>query len=126
MVGLVGAMVSFEEGHELLRELAGVDVPTTHVERAAEALGARDRRRRAARGRAAGGHRARGADAVPGDGWHGRADAQGGAAGRAGKQPDGSAKTREVKLCTVWSAEGRDDGRHADARCGLGQLLGGD
>ena len=28
--------------------------------------------------------------------------------GRAGKQPDGSAKTREVKLCTVWSAEGRD------------------
>jgi hypothetical protein len=27
--------------------------------------------------------------------------------GRAGKQPDGSAKTREVKLVTVWSAEGR-------------------
>lgn len=29
-------------------------------------------------------------------------------AGRAGKQPDGSAKTREVKLCAVWSAEARD------------------
>ena len=29
--------------------------------------------------------------------------------GRHGKQPDGSAKTREVKLCTVWSAEARDD-----------------
>ena len=29
--------------------------------------------------------------------------------GYAGKQPDGSAKTREVKLCTVWSAEGRDE-----------------
>jgi hypothetical protein len=28
--------------------------------------------------------------------------------GRAGKQADGSAKTREVKLCTVWSAEARD------------------
>jgi hypothetical protein len=28
--------------------------------------------------------------------------------GRAGKQADGSAKTREVKLCTVWSAESRD------------------
>ncbi len=27
--------------------------------------------------------------------------------GCAGKQPDGSAKTREAKLCTVWSAEGR-------------------
>ncbi len=30
-------------------------------------------------------------------------------AGRAGKQPDGSAKTREVKLVTVWTAEGHDD-----------------
>jgi len=29
--------------------------------------------------------------------------------GRKGKQADGSAKTREVKLCTVWSAEGRDE-----------------
>ena len=28
--------------------------------------------------------------------------------GRKGKQADGSAKTREVKLCTVWSAERRD------------------
>jgi hypothetical protein len=28
--------------------------------------------------------------------------------GRSGKQPDGSAKTREAKLCAVWSAEGRD------------------
>ena len=42
MVGRVGAMVSFEEGHELLTELAGVDVPTKHVERAAEALGVND------------------------------------------------------------------------------------
>jgi hypothetical protein len=30
-------------------------------------------------------------------------------AGRAGKQPDGSAKTREAKLVTVWTAESRDD-----------------
>lgn len=30
--------------------------------------------------------------------------------GRAGKQPDGSAKTREVKLCVIWSAESRDEG----------------
>jgi hypothetical protein len=29
--------------------------------------------------------------------------------GRKGKQPDGSAKTREVKLVTVWTAEGRDE-----------------
>jgi hypothetical protein len=29
-------------------------------------------------------------------------------AGRSGKQPDGSAKTGEVKLCTIWSAESLD------------------
>jgi hypothetical protein len=29
-------------------------------------------------------------------------------AGRTGKQIDGSAKTREVKICAVWSAEARD------------------
>ena len=28
--------------------------------------------------------------------------------GRAGKQPDGSSKTREAKLCTVWSVQKRD------------------
>jgi hypothetical protein len=32
----------------------------------------------------------------------------GGAVGRAGKQPGGSSKTREVKLVTTWSAEDRD------------------
>lgn len=40
MVATVGALVSFEEGSELLRELAGVAVPTKQVERVAEALGA--------------------------------------------------------------------------------------
>src|SRR5260370_37425559 len=29
--------------------------------------------------------------------------------GRTGKQADGSAKTGEVKLCTIWSAESRDE-----------------
>jgi hypothetical protein len=108
MVGLVGATVSFEEGHEFLRDLAGVAVPTKHVERAAEALG----REIAAEER-------RVVEPPPADepvaptlylGMDGtgvpmRASAL---TGRAGKQPDGSSKTREVKLCTVWSAEGRD------------------
>jgi hypothetical protein len=109
MVGLVGAMVSFEEGHELLHELAGVDVPTTQVERAAEALGreiARDERRVV---------EPPPADepvaptlylGLDGTGVPMRASEL---QGRDGKQPDGTAKTREVKLCTVWSAEGRDD-----------------
>ena len=30
-------------------------------------------------------------------------------AGRAGKHPDGSAKTREAKVLTLWTAEARDD-----------------
>ena len=40
-------------------------------------------------------------------------------AGRAGKQADGSAKTREVKLVTVWSAEGPRQARVAVPRSGL-------
>ncbi len=108
MVGRVGAMVSFEEGHELLHELAGVEVPTKQVERAAEALGreiAEDEQRVVEPpaadeplaptlylGMDGTGVPVRKAELVD----------------RAGKQPDGSAKTREVKLVTVWSAEGRD------------------
>jgi len=109
MVGRVGAMVSFAEGHELLRELAGVDVATKHVERAAEALGrevAADEHHVVEPpvateplaptlylGMDGTGVPVRTAEVVD----------------RPGKQPDGSAKTREVKLVTVWSAEGRDE-----------------
>jgi hypothetical protein len=39
MVATVGALVSFEEGSQLLQELAGVAVNAKQVERAAEALG---------------------------------------------------------------------------------------
>ncbi len=109
MVGRVGAMVSFAEGHELLAELAGVAVPTTHVEHAAEALGGEvaEDERRVVEPPAAD-------EPVPptlslgmdGTGVPMRASAW---VGRTGKQPDSSAKTREVKLCVVWSAEGRDD-----------------
>jgi len=105
MIGAVGAMVSFAEGHALLHELAGVDVPTTQVERAAEALG---------RAIADDEHGVITSDppsaptmylGVDGTGIPMRAAAL---AGRAGKHADGSAKTREVKLVTVWTAEGRD------------------
>ncbi len=107
MVGMVGAMVSFEEGHELLRELAGVEVSTKHIERAAEALGrevAQDERRVVTPPVPA--------EVAPtlylgvdGTGVPMRASEL---EGREGKQPDGSSRTREVKLVTVWSAEGRD------------------
>ncbi len=39
MVGTVGALVSFQEGSELLGELAGVEIGAKQVERTAEALG---------------------------------------------------------------------------------------
>jgi hypothetical protein len=44
MVATVGAMVSFEEGSQLLEELAGVRIDAKQVERAAEALGDENRR----------------------------------------------------------------------------------
>jgi len=40
MIATVGAMASFQEGSQLLEELAGVEVDAKQVERAAEALGA--------------------------------------------------------------------------------------
>jgi hypothetical protein len=109
MIGLVGAMVSFEEGHELLAELGGVHVPTKQVERAAEAIGreiAADEKRVVEPPPA-------GEPVAPtlylgmdGTGVPMRASEL---ERRQGKQPDGSSKTREVKLVTVWSAEDRDE-----------------
>jgi len=106
MVGRVGAMVSFVEGSALMQELAAVPVDPKHVERTAEALGreiAEDERRRVEPEPPAAPTMYLGMD---GTGVPMRASEL---VGRAGKPPDGSAKTREVKLCTVWTAEGRDD-----------------
>jgi hypothetical protein len=107
MVAAVGAMVSFEEGSQLLEELAGVSLNAKQVERTAETLGieiAADEKQDVAP-----------TDEQPlppslylgidGTGVPMRPEEL---KGRCAKQPDGSAKTREVKLCTVWSAEARD------------------
>jgi len=105
MIGAVGALVSFAEGHALLHDLAGVDVPATQVERTAEALG---------RAIAADEHDVVAPDPPAAPTMYLGVDGTGipirraELAGRAGKQPDGSAKTREVKLVTVWTAEGHD------------------
>jgi hypothetical protein len=108
MTGTVGALVSFQEGSELLTELAGVAVDAKQVERTAEALGkeiAEDER-----------VHTEPLDSLSlpqtlylgmdGTGIPLRAEEL---VGRTGKQPDGSAKTGEVKLCTIWSAESRDE-----------------
>lgn len=106
MIGAVGSMVSFQEGSQLLRELAGIGIDASQVERGSEALGgeiATDERLHAVPlGKALPPTLYLGLD---GTGIPMRA---GELAGRAGKQPDGSAKTREVKICAVWSAEARD------------------
>ena len=109
MVGLVGAMVSFEEGHELLHELAGVEVATKHVERAAEALGreiAEDEKQVIEPPRV---NEALAPTLYLGVDGTGVPVRKKELMGRPGKQPDGSAKTREVKLVAVWSAERRDE-----------------
>jgi hypothetical protein len=107
MVGLVGAMVSFEEGDALLRGLAGLEVGAKQVERSAKELGeAIDCDERQHVEKPAPEHIAPTMYlGVDGTGIPVRTEEL---VGRAGKQPDGSAKTREVKLCVVWSAEQRD------------------
>jgi hypothetical protein len=102
MTGSTAALVSFEESSALLHELAGVEVSAKQVERAAEALGteiADDERPCVEQRGAVAPRMYLGMD---GTGVPMRAAE---VAGRAGKQPDGSAKTREAKVVTVWTAE---------------------
>jgi hypothetical protein len=106
MVGLAAALVSFAESSELMQALAGVPVNAKQVERTAEALGreiAQDERDVVEPAPPAAPTMYLGMD---GTGVPLRASEL---AGRAGKQPDGSSKTREGKLCTVWTAEACDD-----------------
>lgn len=106
MISASAALVSFEESSELLVELAGLRVNAKQVERCAEMVGDEiiDDERRVVE--------AADAPSAPtlylgmdGTGVPMRKEAL---VGRQGKQEDGSAKTREMKLCTVFSAEGHD------------------
>ncbi len=106
MTGSAAALVSFEESSALLHELAGVEVSAKQVERAAEALGAEiadDERHCVEKMGEVAPTMYLGMD---GTGVPMRAVE---VAGRAGKQLDGSAKTREAKVVTVWTAESRDE-----------------
>jgi hypothetical protein len=109
MVGLTAAMNSFAESSELLRELAGVSVEPKQVERTAEKLGreiAEDERAVVDPAPPSAPTMYLGMD---GTGIPMRAAEL---VGRTGKQPDGSSKTREVKLAAVWTAEARDKKGH--------------
>ena len=106
MNGMAAALVSFKETSELLGNLAGIEVETKQAERAAEKLGceiAQDEREvtEVTMAPAQTMYLGRDGTGIP----MRSAELE----GRLGKQPDGSAKTREVKLVTVWSTESRDD-----------------
>lgn len=106
MTGSAAALVSFAESSSLLHELAGVKVSISQVQRAAETLGeaiAADERLCVDRMGEIAPTMYLGMD---GTGVPMRPEE---VAGRAGKQPDGSAKTREAKVVTVWTAESRDE-----------------
>jgi hypothetical protein len=105
MVGHAAALVSFAEGSDLLGDLAGVDLDAKAVERTAEALGrevAADERSVVEPGAPSAPTMSLGMDGT------GVPMRPAELAGRAGKQTDGSSRTREAKLVTVWTAEGRD------------------
>ena len=105
MVGLAALSVSFTEAGELLEALAGVAVDPKQVERTAEALGrdvADDECKVVEPEPAAAPTMYLGLDGT------GVPVRKSEVEGRRGKQPDGTAKTREVKLVTVWTAETRN------------------
>jgi hypothetical protein len=105
MTGKTAAMVSFAESSELMHDLAGVTVDAKQVERTAEALGreiAQDERTVVEPEPPSAPTMYLGMD---GTGVPMRKEEL---LGRDGKQEDGSAKTREVKLVTVWTAQSFD------------------
>lgn len=106
MIGMTAALASFEESEALLRNLANVDLSAKEVERKAKTLGEEIAREEQSQ-----------LDlplgevppvmylGVDGTGVPMRSEE---VANRSGKQADGSAKTREAKLCVIWTAESRD------------------
>ena len=106
MTGSTAALASFEESSALLHELAGVEVSVSQVERAAEALGAEIAADECSCVEPMGAVAPTMYLGMDGTGVPMRKSE---VAGRFGKQSDGSAKTREAKLVTMWTAESRDE-----------------
>jgi len=110
MVGAVASCVSFDEASTLLDELGGISVSTRQVEREAERLGEGAARfEREVVEPAAGPPPATMYLGQDGTGVPMRKEEL---EGRAGKQADGSSKTREMKLVAVWTADDHDKDGH--------------
>ena len=109
MMGITAARTSFAGASALLRELAGLAIAPKTVERHAEALG-----------REVADDECHVIDPEPCDAstlylgldGTGVPARKGEVEGRCGKQPDGTAKTREAKLAVVWSADTTDKAGH--------------
>jgi hypothetical protein len=102
MISFAAADSSFEESAELLSELAGLSITAKMIERNAEATGediSRDEIKHVITEQPIAQTMYIGVD---GSGTPMRAEEL---KGRPGKQPDGTAKTRETKLVSIWTAE---------------------
>jgi hypothetical protein len=109
MIGHTAGRLSFQESSLIIKELAGLHIESKQIERAAEALGEEIRQAESTEIE----------EETPcsntmylgmdGSGCPVRKEET---EGRKGKQPDGSAKTREAKLAVIYSADSRDkDGK---------------
>lgn len=106
MTALVAATVSFEESSELLGELAGIKLNAKQIERTAEKIGEDIVQDEAKNLHPSSTTPSTSTMYVGMDGT-GTPMRPSELQGRPGKQEDGKAKTREVKLVTVWTANGR-------------------
>ena len=106
MMGIAAARTSFAGASALLRELAGLGVAPKTVERHAEALGREIASDECAVIESEPCDAATVYLGLDGTGVPVRSTE---VEGRGGKQPDGSAKTREAKLAVVWSADTADN-----------------
>lgn len=105
MIGHTAGVVSFKESSMMIQHLAALHVGVKQVERAGEALGEEimnTEKTDLREGNACSSTMYLGID---GTGCPMRKEEL---EGRKGKEPDGSAKTREVKLAVVFSADSRD------------------
>jgi hypothetical protein len=105
IIGVAASMVSFKDSEMLLDELAGLAVDAKQIERTAETLGheiSTYERTVVEAGVPCASTMYLGMDGT------GLSMRKSELEGRQGKQPDGSSKTREVKLVTSWSASKMD------------------
>lgn len=109
MNALAASLASFHQSSLLLKELAGVEINAKRVERCAKRIGAEvaaDEKRHVEPLEADSCLPNSMCLSMDGTGIPVRASE---VEGRSGKQPDRPPKTREVKLCVIWSADSRDE-----------------